>query len=149
MKKLLVFNFSILFLLVAQIANAQAKFTVPDQKFVAPAEVTFTNTTKISAKKPSTFAWDFGDGSTSTEASPTHRYGHSGNYTVVLTSTTGKKVKTFKKMIQVTAPERCLVEIETEFGIMLAELSNATPKHRIILSNSPMKATSTTCYSTA
>lgn len=130
MKKLLVFNFSILFLFVAQLANAQAKFTVPDQKFVAPAEVVFTNTSKISKKNPSTFSWDFGDGSTSTEMSPTHRYGHSGNYTVVLTATKGKKVKTFKKMIQVTAPERCLVEIETEFGIMLAELYNATPKHR-------------------
>jgi peptidyl-prolyl cis-trans isomerase B (cyclophilin B) len=33
-------------------------------------------------------------------------------------------------MIQVTAPERCLVEIETEFGTMTVELSNATPKHR-------------------
>ncbi|MCA0239035.1 MAG: peptidylprolyl isomerase [Bacteroidetes bacterium] len=33
-------------------------------------------------------------------------------------------------MIQVTAPERCLVEIETDFGTMTAELYNATPKHR-------------------
>jgi peptidyl-prolyl cis-trans isomerase B (cyclophilin B) len=33
-------------------------------------------------------------------------------------------------MIQVTAPEHCLIEIETEFGTMLAELYNATPKHR-------------------
>ena len=127
MKKLLVLN---LFLLAAFAMSAQAKFTVPNQKFVAPAEITFTNTTSIPKKKPITFEWDFGDGSTSAGVSPTHRYGHSGNYAVVLKATKGKKVTTFTKMIQVTAPERCLVEIETEFGTMTAELYNATPKHR-------------------
>lgn len=126
MKKLLVFN---LFLLSAFALNAQAKFTVPAQKFVAPAEITFTNNTPAS-KKPSTYAWDFGDGATSSEASPMHRYTHSGNYTVTLKATKGKKITTFKQMIQVTAPERCLVEIETEFGTMTAELYNAAPKHR-------------------
>lgn len=126
MKKLLVFN---LFMMAAFALNAQAKFTVPAQKFVAPTDITFTNTTP-SSKKPVTYAWDFGDGSTSTEVSPTHRYSHSGNYTVTLKATKGKKVTTFKQMVQVTAPERCLVEIETDFGTMTAELYNATPKHR-------------------
>ena len=126
MKKLLILP---LFLCVAYLAQAQAKFTVADQKFVAPVEVSFTNTTPTS-KKPLTFAWDFGDGATSTEVSPKHRYTHSGNYTVSLTATKGKKSTTFKKMIQVTAPERCLVEIETDFGTMTVELYNSTPKHR-------------------
>lgn len=126
MKKFLVFN---LFLFAAFVANAQAKFTLPAQKFVAPAEITFTNTTPAS-KKPLVYAWDFGDGATSAEVSPTHRYTHSGNYTVTLKATKGKKITTFKQMVQVTAPERCLVEIETEFGTMTAELYNATPKHR-------------------
>ncbi|MFN0174628.1 MAG: peptidylprolyl isomerase [Saprospiraceae bacterium] len=126
MNRILVFN---LFVLSAFALNAQAKFTVPAQKFVAPAEITFTNTTPAS-KKPSTYAWDFGDGTSSTEASPMHRYTHSGNYTVTLKATKGKKITTFKQMVQVTAPERCLVEIETEFGTMTAELYNATPKHR-------------------
>lgn len=134
MKKLLIFNFSTLFVCAAFVAGAQAKFTVPAQKFVAPAEITFTNTTPVSAKKPSTFEWDFGDpgsaDNTSTELNPVHRFTHSGNFTVTLTAKRGKKVSTFKKMIQVTAPERCLVEIETEFGTMTAELYNATPKHR-------------------
>ncbi|WP_452176640.1 ThuA domain-containing protein [Georgenia satyanarayanai] len=34
-----------------------------------------------------TFAWDFGDGATSTEANPTHTYTEAGNYTVTLTVT--------------------------------------------------------------
>ena len=103
-----------------------ANFTTPSGKLVAPAEVTFTNT----SLKAETYAWDFGDGGTSTEASPVHRYTHSGNYTVVLKATKGSKTVTRKQKIQVTAPERCLVEIETDFGTMTAELYNATPKHR-------------------
>ncbi len=103
-----------------------ANFTTPTQSVVAPAEITFTNT----SLKADTYAWEFGDGGVSTEASPTHRYVHSGNYTVVLKATKGTKTVIRKQMIQVTAPERCLVEIETDFGTMTAELYNATPKHR-------------------
>jgi len=105
-----------------------ANFTLPAQpKYVAPVEVAFTNT----SLKAETYEWDFGDGSPkSTELSPKHRYTHSGNYAVTLSATKGKKTVTHKQMIQVTAPERCLVEIETEFGTMTAELYNATPKHR-------------------
>lgn len=103
-----------------------ANFSMPAQSVVAPAEITFTNT----SLKADTYAWEFGDGSISTEASPTHRYVHSGNYTVVLKATKGAKTVIRKQMIQVTAPERCLVEIETDYGTMTAELYNATPKHR-------------------
>ncbi len=103
-----------------------ANFTVPTQKLVAPVEVTFTNT----SLKAESYAWDFGDGATSTEASPKHRYVHSGNYAVTLKAVKGSKTVIKKQMVQVIAPERCLVEIETEFGTMTAELYNATPKHR-------------------
>lgn len=103
-----------------------ATFTVPTQKLVAPAAVTFTNTTP----KADSYVWDFGDGATSTEASPSHTYFHSGNYTVTLKAVQSGKTVTQKQMIQVTAPERCLVEIQTDFGNMLVELYNSTPKHR-------------------
>ena len=103
-----------------------ANFTMPTGKLVAPAEVQFTN----NSIKADTYAWNFGDGATSTEANPSHRYTHSGNYEVSLNATKGAKTVTKKQMVQITAPERCLVEIETEFGTMTAELYNATPKHR-------------------
>jgi len=115
-----------LLLLASCAVKPVANFTAPTQKIVAPTEITFTNT----SLKAETYAWDFGDGGSSTEMSPTHRYIHSGNYTVVLKATKGSKTVTRKQMIQVTAPERCLVEIETEFGTLTAELYNATPKHR-------------------
>lgn len=103
-----------------------ANFTVPTEKFVAPAEVTFTN----SSLKADSYEWDFGDKTTSTEANPKHRYTHSGNYEVTLKAIKGSKTVIKKQMVQIIAPERCLIEIETEFGTMTAELFNATPKHR-------------------
>jgi cyclophilin family peptidyl-prolyl cis-trans isomerase len=103
-----------------------ANFTVPSQKLVAPAEVAFTN----QSLKADSYAWDFGDGATSTEANPKHLYKQSGNYSVTLTAKQGAKTVKRTQMIQVTAPDRCLVEIETDHGTMLAELYTSTPKHR-------------------
>lgn len=114
-------------LLASCAVKPTASFTVPTQKFVAPVEVSFANTTKF---KDATYLWDFGDGTTSTEANPVHRYTQSGNHAVVLKATKGSKTVITKQMIQVTAPERCLAEIETDFGTMTIEFSNATPKHR-------------------
>jgi cyclophilin family peptidyl-prolyl cis-trans isomerase len=112
--------------LAACAPKPSATFLKPMTKLVAPAEYTFTNTTKSA----DSYEWDFGDGTTSKEVSPTHRYNRSGNYIVTLKAMKGSKVATRKEMIQVAAPERCLVEIETEYGTMLAELYNSTPKHR-------------------
>ncbi|MEZ4943319.1 MAG: peptidylprolyl isomerase [Saprospiraceae bacterium] len=112
--------------LASCVVKPQASFTMPVQKAVAPAKITFTN----NSTNAESYEWDFGDGGKSTEASPTHRYMHSGNYTVVLKAQKGKKIITTKQMIQVTAPERCLIEIETTQGTMLAELYASTPKHR-------------------
>jgi cyclophilin family peptidyl-prolyl cis-trans isomerase len=102
-------------------------FTVPQQKTTPLTTVKFTNTS-VKAEK---YEWDFGDGSpVSTEANPSHRYKHSGNYKVSLKATAGSKTVTRTQMVQVTAPERCLIEIETDFGTMIAELFNSTPQHR-------------------
>lgn len=62
---------------------------LPIAAFDAPAtacsnsEVTFTNQSTVTST-PSYF-WEFGDGSTSTEASPKHIYSAVGTYTVTLT----------------------------------------------------------------
>ncbi len=76
------------------------------------------------------FHWDFGDGVTSQDSAPNHTYYLSGNYVVTLKGTAGKKIKEVKKEIFVEAPEKCLIKIETNHGMMIAELYDATPKHR-------------------
>ncbi|HEY0978745.1 MAG TPA: PKD domain-containing protein, partial [Flavobacteriales bacterium] len=50
---------------------------------VDPYSWTFTNTTTGATS----YSWDFGDGGTSTETSPTHVYAGNGDYTVCLTAT--------------------------------------------------------------
>ena len=104
-----------------------ARFTyAPEQDRTAPSRIKFDN----ESEKAETYRWDFGDGNTSTEENPTHRYGMSGNYDVSLTAIDGKKEKTTTKTLQIISPLKCLVEIETKFGTMVVELSDATPKHR-------------------
>lgn len=103
-----------------------ARFTFPEGHHEAPAQVQFTNT----SEKAETYAWTFGDGGESTEPNPLHRYAHAGTYTVTLTATAGKKSNTMTQNIHIDPPAKCLVEITTDYGVMVAELYDATPKHR-------------------
>jgi uncharacterized protein (TIGR02145 family) len=56
--------------------------------------------------EPTSWLWDFGDGSTSTEQNPNHIYTDDGTYTVTLTATNsnGSGVSTREEYIQVFAP---------------------------------------------
>ena len=51
---------------------------------------------------PSSWAWDFGDGGTSTLQSPTHTYASSGTYAVSLTSTNANGTDTYTSNVSVT-----------------------------------------------
>jgi gliding motility-associated-like protein len=68
-------------------------YAEPQAAFNAPAEVclgTVTNFTDISTAPGSTvtqWAWNFGDGNTSTVKNPTHTYATAGTYTVTLSVT--------------------------------------------------------------
>ncbi len=103
-----------------------ANFIIKDAEKTAPAKVTFQN----KSQKAERYEWDFGDGKKITDSIGQHEYKHSGNYTVILKAYKGKKMSETKQKIHIDAPQSCLVEIETEYGTMLAELSNATPLHR-------------------
>lgn len=112
--------------LVNSCARPIANFSTTEQ-VPAAKPVSFTNETQ----KAESYIWDFGDGETSTEASPEHRYMSSGTFTVKLTATDEKgKTGTKEKKVTVLPPDRCLVVIETPMGNMLAEIYDRTPLHQ-------------------
>lgn len=113
-------------LLLQSCAMPMAEFLVGNNDGIAPVQVQFEN----QSKESETYQWDFGDGNTSTEADPVHRYNSSGNYEVTLTASKGNKKSIKTKRIVINAPEICRIEIETSLGTMTAELYNDTPLHR-------------------
>lgn len=60
-----------------------ARFDASHYCLEAPCAVSFFNTSENAA----TYSWNFGDGGTSTERSPSHTYQQGGTYTVTLTVT--------------------------------------------------------------
>jgi PKD repeat protein len=70
-----------------------ANFSASPTADIAPVTTTFTDT---SLGSPTSWSWDFGDGSYSTSRNPTHTYSTIGTYTVNLTATNayGSDIKT-------------------------------------------------------
>jgi len=64
-------------------AEVTAAFTIANQACTAPCSVSFTN----QSANATSFGWEFGDGTTSTETNPTKQYTKAGNYSVRLTAT--------------------------------------------------------------
>ena len=56
----------------------------------APLEVNFMGENSLDDVGVISYAWDFGDGNTSTETNPTHIYSEAGEYTAELTVTDGE-----------------------------------------------------------
>ena len=112
--------------MMASCSGPKALFDYGQDDIVAPSEVTFNNR----SEGAEAYAWDFGDGTTSSDSTPVHRYMRSGEYTVTLKATKGKKTNEMKETVEVNAPKSCLVELTTEQGRMLIELYNETPQHR-------------------
>ncbi|RKY56314.1 MAG: hypothetical protein DRP89_01620, partial [Candidatus Neomarinimicrobiota bacterium] len=64
------------------VPTISAGFTASPLSGTTPLEVQFTD---LSTGNPTSWAWDFGDGSTSTVQNPSHTYESVGSYTVMLT----------------------------------------------------------------
>jgi len=69
----------------ALFSSLTADFSASDSTFCQGTTVTFTD---LSTGTPTSWAWDFGDGTTSNLQNPTHTYAASGAYDVSLTVTT-------------------------------------------------------------
>jgi PKD repeat protein len=79
----------------------EASFEVSPAAGVAPLTVSFTDT---SSGEIDTHSWDFGDGTSSAQANPTHTYEVSGTYTVSLSVTGPGGSATAINTVSVTDP---------------------------------------------
>ena len=115
---------------MASCAKPIAQFVISDagdkKDRVAPAKFKFDN----QSTDAESFTWIFGDGDTVKTEAPYHIFKESGNYEVTLIAQKGKKSSVYTQSIEVKEPEDCLVEVETEFGIMTILLYDDTPQHR-------------------
>lgn len=73
------------------------------------ATVTFTNM----SKNADSYAWNFGDGETSTEANPVHTYAAAGTYTVELKATNAGGSKTYSEEITLS---KKIVKVDGDFS---------------------------------
>jgi len=73
--------------------------------------VNFTNT---SSNNPTTFDWNFGDGNSSIDQSPTHTYSSNGSYYVCLTVGNSSGTDTFCDSVHVTGLGTSINETEKE-----------------------------------
>ena len=83
------------------VAKTTAGFTYsPSQSLTAPAKITFTNT----SKEATSYKWDFGDGTTATDASPTKEFTKAGTFKVKLTATGKNNTDEYSADIMVNGP---------------------------------------------
>jgi len=113
-------------LVMASCARPMAKFDLVGDDRKAPSKIVFDN----NSEKAESYLWDFGDGKTSTEESPEHKYFLSGRYNVKLTAKKGNKMSVSEKVVVIDPPQDCLISMETTAGTMTIRLYDGTPKHR-------------------
>ena len=111
---------------MASCARPMAKFDLVGDDRKAPSKIVFDN----NSEKAESYLWDFGDGKTSTEESPEHKYFLSGRYNVKLTAKKGNKMSVSEKVVVIDPPQDCLISMETTAGTMTIRLYDGTPKHR-------------------
>lgn len=118
--------FAFSFLLLSSCAKPLAKFTLQEEDGKAPSTIVFKN----NSEKAESFIWDFGDGNTSTEESPAHKYFLSGKYKIKLTAKKGGKESMMEKELIIDPPHDCLISMETTLGSLTIRLYDGTPQHR-------------------
>ncbi len=113
-------------------ASTVPKFTyVIDNDELAPATVTFTNTTIVPDRAGEvSYYWSFGDGTSSTQTSPSHYYEEPGEYIVnmVVVTSNSLEVKEYKRAIIIKDPNASGVPFFFWAGSLRNTLiNNATP----------------------
>lgn len=75
-------------------------------KTAHPLKVVLTN----NSTNATSYQWNFGDGTTSTEKSPVHRYNSKGVYKITLTAKNGSKNHSYSTSVTIEEPTRCCLK---------------------------------------
>lgn len=105
-------------------------------------QVTFTNT----SSGADSYAWDFGDGNTSDEVSPTHQYSTGGSYEVTLTATNAFGSTTSKQTLAIVEPDK--YKKEGYYIFTLAESSGGATYYGGYFEDIPSGSVDMTQFST-
>jgi PKD repeat protein len=76
-----------------------ANFLVSGYEVAAPCPVTFINT----SRNATSYRWNFGDGTTSTQSNPVHTYSLAGTYLLTLKATGANGVDSVCKLVSIEA----------------------------------------------
>jgi PKD repeat protein len=77
-----------------------ANFSLSGYEVAAPSQVTFINT----SRNATSYLWNFGDGTASTESNPVHTYNLAGTYLLKLKVTGANGVDSVCKLVSIEAP---------------------------------------------
>jgi PKD repeat protein len=107
---------------IIECAGPAANFTVQPTNFTV-------NFTDASSNQPSSWFWDFGDGTISTQQDPVHIYSQIGAYTVCLTVTNACGQNTICQEITITcpAPQSIFSTQSDGFTANFTDISNNQP----------------------
>ncbi|MBK9255755.1 MAG: peptidylprolyl isomerase [Saprospiraceae bacterium] len=116
----------LIFAILASCSAPKSVFEYDLQSKTAPSTAKFKN----KSLKSDTYLWEFGDGVTSVESEPEHRYVLSGKYIVKLTAIKDKKQNMSSQELILDPPSHCMIEMQTSEGTMTIQLYDETPLHR-------------------
>lgn len=111
---------------ISSCAKPMADFILTTDSSVAPAAIQVEN----KSSNAESYLWNFGDGTTSTEANPQHDYSLSGRYIVTLSATGKNKTDVKAKEIVFDPPTDCFILMKTTLGNLMIRLFDDTPLHR-------------------
>ncbi len=103
--------------------------TAPEANFFSDPNNLTLNLVDISTNSPTEWAWDFGDGATSTQQSPSHTYSEPGTYEVCLTASSICGNSQYCQMISIscTAPGAGFSYDDNQLTLNFTDLSVNNP----------------------
>lgn len=101
-------------------------YLVPTASFTYKTEHPLKVVLKNNSSNATSYQWNFGDGSTSTAKSPTHRYNSKGVYKITLTAKNSTKSNTYSTNVTIEEPTKCYLA-----GYVLSKIPKQNEYYRI------------------